>query len=140
VTDSTTVPAHGKKDAGSGRLSDYGYDMRPKNSRVTLQLAASDPYQEVIADVVGRAGSSELQAFIARRSAEEERTDAPVPVRFFVDSRMTGVVGWVPRGLEAVVLDTLSRLENAGRSARIPAAITRTRNGLRVDLLLGQTR
>ncbi|RFA16285.1 hypothetical protein B7R21_02590 [Subtercola boreus] len=139
TTEATSEPVFGRKDRGSGKLGDYGYDMRPKNARVRLQLAGSDPFQQAIADVLAK-GVSELQVFIPRRSAEEERTDAPVAVRFFVDSRMTPVVGFVPRGLEAVALDTLARLEAAGRSPRIPAAIVKSRAGLRVDLLLGQTR
>jgi hypothetical protein len=46
----------------------------------------------------------------------------------------------VPRGLEAVVNETLSRLETAGRKPRIPAEVVRTKQGLRVDLLMGETR
>ncbi|PPF89756.1 hypothetical protein C5B96_00680 [Subtercola sp. Z020] len=132
-------PVFGRKDVGSGKLSDYDYGMRPKNARVSIQLAGSDPFQETIADVEGR-GLGELQVFIGRRTIEEERTDAPVAVRFFVDSRMTPIVGYIPRGLEAVALDTLTRLEERGRSTRIPAAIVKTRHGLRVSLLVGQTR
>ncbi|MCU1476113.1 MAG: hypothetical protein JWQ64_806 [Subtercola sp.] len=142
MTTPEALPApFGKKDAGSGKLTDYRFNMVPRNVKVTMQLAGSDPFQDVIRDAQSRAGSSSgIQAFVARRTAEEERTDAPIAVRFFIDSRMTGVVGWVPRGLEAAVIDTLTRLEDAGRSPRIPAAIVKTRHGLRVDLLLGQTR
>lgn len=132
-------PVFDKKDVGVGKLNDYGYDMRPKNTRVTLQLAGSNPFQTEIADVQAR-GIGDLQAFIGRRTLEEERTDAPVAVRFFIESRMTPIVGYVPRGLEAVALDTLSRLETAGRSTRIPAEIVKTRQGLRVNLLVGRTR
>ncbi|MEA9984075.1 MULTISPECIES: hypothetical protein [Subtercola] len=131
--------SYSKKDSGTGKLTDYRYDMLPKNAKVTLQLAASDPCQQTIAEVQAK-NVSDLQAFVARRTLDEERTDAPVAVRLFVDSRMTGLVGYVPRGLEAPVLDTLTRLENAGRTARIPAEIVKTRNGLRINLLLGQTR
>ncbi|GGF35500.1 hypothetical protein [Subtercola lobariae] len=142
MTTSSTEPApFGKKDVGSGKLADYRFNMLPKNTKVTLQLAGSDPFQDVISDAQGRIGSrGDLQAFVARCTADEERTDAPIAVRFFIDSRMTGVVGWVPRGLEAAVIDTLTRLETAGRTPRIPAAIVKTRHGLRVDLLLGLTR
>ncbi|MEF2975876.1 hypothetical protein [Subtercola sp. YIM 133946] len=135
----------GKRDSGGGKLGDYGYNMVPKNARVTMQLAGSDPSADVLRDVLGRVGSKgrepvEVEAFVARRTAEEERTDAPILVRLFVDSRMTDVVGWVPRGLEAPVIDALTRLEEAGRTPRIPAAIAPTRHGLRVTLLLGRTR
>ena len=131
----------GRRDAGSGKLGDFGYDMVPKNARVSIQLAGSDPFQATIADVLARtAGQGELLAFVSKRTSEEERTDAVVPVRFFIDSRMTDLVGFVPRGLEAPVLDTLPRLEAVGRSSRIPAAIAKTRHGLRVNLLLGLTR
>ncbi|RFA18013.1 hypothetical protein [Subtercola boreus] len=137
--DATGVPVFAKKDSGSGKLNDFSYDMRPKNGRVTVQLAGSDPHQEAIGDVLAK-GPGELVVFIGRRTAEEERTDAPVAVRFFVDSRMTPIVGYMPRGLEAVALDTLSRLEELGRSTRIPAEIVKTRSGLRVNLLFGLTR
>jgi hypothetical protein len=102
-----------------------------------LQLAGSDPFQDEIARV---AQAHPLEAFISKRTVEEERTDAPVAVRFFVESRMSGPVGYVPRGLEAVVLEAVSRLETAGRNTRIPAEIVKGRHGLRVNLLMGQTR
>jgi hypothetical protein len=126
-----------KTDAGSGNYNQYKYDLVPSNKRVVMQLAGSDPAQDEIARV---AGSQPLEAFISKRTVEEERTDAPVAVRFFVDSRMSGVVGFVPRGLESIALETLARLERAGRNTRIPAEIVKTRHGLRVNLLMGQTR
>ena len=126
-----------KTDAGSGSYNQYKYNLIPSNKRVVMQLAGSDPFQDEIDRVIG---SSPLEAFVARRTVEEERTDAPVPVRFFVQQRMTGIVGYVPRGLEAVVLEALNRLDNAGRNTRIPAEIVKSRHGLRVNLLMGQTR
>lgn len=124
-------------DAGSGSLNQYRYNLVPNNKRVTLQLAGSDPHQD---ELLRLQAAPELQAFISKRTLEEERTDAPVPVRFLVDGRMSTVVGYAPRGMESVVLEALARLENSGRSPRIPAQIVKTRNGLRVNLLMGGTR
>jgi hypothetical protein len=126
-----------KNDSGSGQLKDYGFDLIPTNKRVAVQLADSDPHQDELAALVG---ADELQAFVSRRTAEEERTDAPLPVRFFVDSRMTAVVGFVPPGLEPVIFEAMTRLENAGKSTRIPAEVVSTKNGYRVNLKLGLTR
>lgn len=128
-----------KTDAGTGSFDQYGYSLVPKNKRVTMQLAGSDQFQDELARVKAT-GAQEFELFFAKRTLEEERTDAPLPGRFFVDSRMSGIVGYVPRGLEPIVLQTLSRLELAGRSTRIPADIASTRNGLRVILLMGRTR
>ncbi|MEO7121903.1 MAG: hypothetical protein ABI400_02065 [Lacisediminihabitans sp.] len=128
-----------KTDAGTGSFDQYNYNLVPKNKRVTMQLAGSDPYQDEISRVLGQ-GEAELDTFFAKRTDEEERTDAPLPARFFTSSRMSGTVGFVPRGLEPLIFETLSRLERAGRSARIPAEILTTRNGLRVVLLIGRTR
>ena len=63
-----------------------------------------------------------------------------MPVRLFADGRLLGPVGQVPRGLEGVVNEAISRLEMSGRKPRIPADIARSRHGLRVDLLIGRTR
>ena len=128
---------HPKNDSGSGDWKDYAFDLIPTNRNITIQLAESNEHQDELAALLD---VEELQAFVARRTIEEERTDAPLPIRFFVDSRMTGVVGLVPRGLEPVVFEAVSRLEAAGRSTRIPAKVVKTRNGLRVTLLMGKTR
>ncbi|MCU1425986.1 MAG: hypothetical protein JWM51_2277 [Microbacteriaceae bacterium] len=128
-----------KGDAGAGSFDDYAFDLIPKNKQVVVVLAGSEPFRDEIARVES-AGSEELQVFIAKRTVEEERTDAAMPVRFFIDSRMTGIVGFVPRGLEPVMLVALGRLEPAGRPSRIPAEIRRTKTGLRVALLMGKTR
>lgn len=128
-----------KTDAGSGSFDQYAYSLAPKNKRVTMQLAGSDPFQDEIARVRDT-GAGEFELFFAKRTIEEERTDAPLPGRFFAESRMSGVVGYVPRGLEPIVFQALSRLEMAGRSTRIPAEIVSTRNGLRVIVLMGRTR
>jgi len=128
---------HPKNDAGSGEWKDYGYDLVPTNRNTVIQLAESNEHQDELEPLLG---VDEVQAFVARRTIEEERTDAPLPVRFFVDSRMTGIVGLVPRGLEPVVFEAMTRLESAGRSNRIPATVVKTRHGIRVNLLMGKTR
>lgn len=126
-----------KGDQGNGSLGDYRFDLIPANHRATIRLAGSDPHQDVLATA---AGAEQVETAIGRRTDEEERTDAPMPVRLFVDGRILGPVGMVPRGLEGVVNEAISRLEMSGRKPRIPVEIVRTRHGLRVDLLLGPTR
>lgn len=125
-----------KHDAGKGSLDDYRFDLTPKSKNTVIRLAGSDAHQEAInqADT-----AQELAAVIARRTEEEERTDAPMPVRLFADGKLLGPVGQVPRGLEGVVNEAISRLEMAGRKPRIPADVRRSRHGLRVDLLMGKT-
>jgi hypothetical protein len=126
-----------KGDQGKGSLDDYKFDLTPSNRNVVIRLAGSDPHQDVLATA---AGAEQLETAIGGRTEEEERTDAPMPVRLFVDGRILGPVGQVPRGLEGVVHEAISRLELAGRKPRIPVEIVRTRQGLRVDLQLGRTR
>jgi hypothetical protein len=123
-------------DSGSGKLSDYKYLLDPANKRVTIRLADSDPYQEELASLVDE---ESLQTFIASRTIEEERTDAPMPVRFFTGRRMSGIVGYVPRGLEPAVVEALTRLEGRSNN-RIPATIIKKGGKLRVVLLMGDTR
>ena len=130
-------PDYPKEDRGRGSLDDYKFDLVPANSRVTIRLAGSDPHQDVLRDV---AEAAVVETAIARRTDDEERTDAPMPVRLFVDGRIVGPVGRVPRGLESVVSETLSRLDTAGKKPRIPVEVVRTRQGFRVDLLMGETR
>ncbi|WP_394768287.1 hypothetical protein [Lacisediminihabitans sp.] len=132
----TSLP---KGDRGAGSLNNYKYDLIPSNGRVTLRLANSNPHQDEIAKVF-ESGGEGIETAISRRSPEDERTDAPLVIRLFAGGRVTGVVGTVPRGLEAVVDEALSRLEKRGVKARIPAKVVKTRDGLRVDLLMGQTR
>ncbi len=66
--------------------------------------------------------------------------DAPIEVRAFTGSRVSGVIGVVPRGLESIVDEALSRLDKLGRKQRIPLDVVRKGGNLRVELLLGQTR
>lgn len=126
-----------KSDSGSGSLDDYQYGLQPKNTRVVIRLAGSDPYQAELASLLGE---SELATAGGQRSIEEERTDAPMPVRLFTGTKVTGVVGTVPRGLEAAVSEALSRLEQRGEKQRIPARIVQTKAGVRVELQVGLTR
>ncbi len=130
-------PAFPKGDRGTGSLNDYRFDLTPANGSVTIRLAGSDPHQDLLEQA---AAGAEVTTAIARRSEEEERTDAEMPVRLFVDGRIVGPVGRIPRGLEGVVNETLSRLDMAGRKPRIPVEIRTTRQGRRVDLLMGETR
>ena len=123
-------------DSGSGKLNDYDFNLSPRNKRVSMMLAQSDPYQEELATLFEE---DSLQTFIAPRTIEEERTDAPMPVRFFTGRRMSGVVGYVPRGLEPVIAQALTRLEDRSNN-RIPAEIVRKGGKLRVVLLMGATR
>ena len=123
-------------DSGSGKLGDYKYNLVPANKRVTIRLADSDPYQEELASLEGE---ENLLTFIAPRTIEEERTDAPMPVRFFTGRRMSGVVGFVPRGLEPAVIEALARIEDRSVN-RIPATIVKKGGALRVVLLMGDTR
>lgn len=132
-------PRKGMSDAGSGRLEDYDYNLRPKNSRVTITVADSNPHQDELRTTLER-GAEELWAMISRRGPEEERTDAPMPVRLFGGGRVSGVVGIIPRGLEAPVDDALGRVAEAGKPPRIPAVVVETRGGLRVELQIGATR
>ena len=126
-----------KHDAGRGSLNDYRFDLTPKGTSTVIRLAGSDPHQD---DIAAAHTAQQLEAVIARRTPDEERTDAPMPVRLFADGRLLGPVGQVPRGLEGVVNEAVSRLELSGRKPRIPADIARSKHGLRVDLLIGKTR
>ncbi|MBW4040550.1 MAG: hypothetical protein HIU86_00260 [Acidobacteria bacterium] len=130
-------PEFPKGDRGRGSLADYRFDLLPANGGTAIRLAGSDPHQDLLRDIVG---AEPVETAIARRTDEEERTDAPLPVRIFVDGRIVGPVGRVPRGLEGVVNEALSRLDMAGRKPRIPVRIVATRQGVRVDLLMGETR
>jgi hypothetical protein len=125
-----------KGDQGNGSLNDYKFDLTPSSRHTTIRLAGSDPHQDVIATAEA---AEKIETAISRRTPEEERTDAPTAVRLFVDGRIIGPVGMVPRGLEGVVNEAISRLEMAGRKPRIPVEIVKTRNGLRVDLQMGKT-
>ena len=132
-------PSLPKDDRGSGSFNDYKYNLLPNSVRTTLRLANSTPCQDELQRIIDSA-EGELETAISRRSPEEERTDAPMDIRLFSGSRVTGVVGTIPRGLEPVVDEALSRLDGVGKKARIPASVQKTRSGWRVDLLIGRTR
>lgn len=132
----TSLP---KDDRGSGSFNDYKYSLLPNKVKTTVRLANSSPHQDELQRIID-SGDSELNTAISHRSPEDERTDAPMEIRLFSGSRVTGVVGTVPRGLEPVIDEALSRLESSGRKPRIPVALEKTRSGWRVDLLMGQTR
>ncbi|HEY0259304.1 MAG TPA: hypothetical protein VGC18_05580 [Lacisediminihabitans sp.] len=128
-----------KDDRGSGSFNDYRYDLVPARARVRIRLADSNPHQEELRRLV-EVGEETLETAISRRSIEDERTDAPMLVRLFAGTRVSGVVGTVPRGLEPIVDEALSRLDKRGQKVRIPVKLAKERGALRVDLLIGQTR
>ncbi len=130
-------PEFPRGDQGSGSLDDYKFDLMPAKRDTVIRLAGSDPAQDAIAQAME---GERIETAIPRRTPEDERTDAEMPVRLFVDGRILGPVGRVPRGLEAVVNEALARLEIAGRKPRIPVEVVRTKHGLRVDLQMGETR
>jgi hypothetical protein len=126
-----------RSDSGRGSLNDYSYGLVPKKASTVIQLAGSDQYRGEIEKYLS---VDDVQAFVSRRTLEEERTDAPIAVRLFVDRGMSGIVGWVPRGLEPAVLEAIARLEEQSKTVRIPVAIIAKRGALRVELLMGLTR
>jgi hypothetical protein len=132
-------PAFDRNDQGKGSFNDYRGLLAPKNARVRLRLAGSNPYQQELRDIVD-SGTTPLETAISRRSQQEESVDAPIEVRLFTGSRVSGPVGIVPRGLESLVDEALSRLDINGRKQRIPVEITRKGGLYRVELLMGQTR
>lgn len=129
----------GTDDAGRGKLDDYDYNLRPKKNDTIIRLADCDPHQDELQSTLDL-GADALFAMISRRGPEEERVDAPMPVRLFGGGRVSGIVGMVPRGLEAPVDDALVRLSESGKAPRMPVEIVSTRGGLRVDLKIGSTR
>ena len=130
-------PGFPRGDQGSGSLDDYRFDLLPAGKSTVIRLAGSDPHQDVIGDA---AAAEKVETAIPRRTVEDERVDAEMPVRLFVDGRIVGPVGRIPRGLEAVVNEALSRLDIAGRKPRIPADVVETKQGLRVELRMWETR
>lgn len=117
-------------------MNDYKGVLVPKSAKTIIRLAGSDPYQAELASLLGEA----VETAGAQRTLEEERVDAPMPIRLFTGTKVTGVVGTVPRGLESAVSEALSRLEVRGQKQRIPARVVQSRHGLRVELLMGETR
>ena len=132
----TSLP---KADRGFGSFDDYAFDLIPRNGRVTITLADSDPHQDELRAIVDT-GQLSAETAISARSIEQDRVDAPIPVRLFTGSRVSGVVGSVPRGLESVIDEALRRLEDRGDKPRIPARIVGKPGAWRVQLLMGATR
>lgn len=128
-----------KGDRGSGDFGDYDYNLRARRKGTVIVLANSDPARDELRAIL-EAGDASAETAISPRTIEQERVDAPIEVRLFTGRRVSGVVGQVPRGLEAVVDDTLRRLDDAGEKARIPARVVERRGALRVELLMGAVR
>lgn len=129
----TSLP---REDRGFGSFDDYVYNLSPRNKRVTIVLANSDPYQEELRSLV-ESGDSSFETAISPRTVQAEGQDAPIEVRLFTGRRVSGPVGMVPRGLESVVDENLRRLDDKGLKARIPVRIDQKREGYRVVLLMG---
>lgn len=128
-----------RNDRGKGSFSQYRYGLMPNNARVRLRLAASNAYQRELQEILD-SGASPLETAFSRRSQQEDSVDAPIEVRLFTGTRVSGPVGFIPRGLESIVDEALSRLDLNARKQRIPAVIVRSGGRLRVELLMGQTR
>jgi hypothetical protein len=132
-------PDTDRNDRGKGSFNDYRFGLAPNNARVKMRLAGSNPHQELLREIV-ESGAAPLETAISRRSQQQDAEDAPIEIRLFTGARVSGPVGWIPRGLESVVDEALSRLDIAGRTQRIPVEIVRKGGLFRVELLLGQTR
>lgn len=126
-------------DRGRGSFDDYSYGLSAKNKRITMTLADSDPHQDELRTIV-ESGQTGAETAISPRTLEQERVDAGIPVRLFTGSRVSGVVGSIPRGLESVIDETLRRLEDRGDKPRIPARVTGKPGAWRVELLMGAVR
>lgn len=133
------LPAFDKNDLGKGSFNQYKYGLTPNNGRVRLRLAGSNPHQDALRTIV-ESGTGPLETAISRRSQQQDAEDAPIEVRLFTGSRVSGPVGWVPRGLESIVDEALSRLDIKGRKQRIPVEIVRKGGLYRVELKMGETR
>ena len=128
-----------RNDLGKGSMSDYRGVLVPANGRVTIRLAGSNRYQAELAGILAL-GAEGLETATTRRTLDQERVDAPIEVRLFTGTRVSGPVGWVPRGLESVIDETLARLDVRGKKQRIPVAVVKKGGKYRVDLLVGLTR
>jgi hypothetical protein len=129
----TSLP---REDRGFGSFDDYVYNLGPRNKRVTIVLANSDPYQDELRELA-TSGESAIETAISPRTLQAEGQDAPIEVRLFTGRRVSGPVGMVPRGLESVIDENLRRLDDKGLKARIPVRIEQKREGYRVVLLMG---
>jgi len=140
MADTPSYPgALDRNDRGKGSLSDYRGVLEPANARVTIRLAGCNLYQPELAAILAL-GAENLETATTRRTLDLERIDAPIEVRLFTGTRVSGPVGWVPRGLESVIDETLARLDVRGKKQRIPVAVVKKGGNYRVDLLVGLTR
>lgn len=128
-----------KGDRGTGSFDDYAFDLIPRNGRVTITLAASDPHQDELR-TIAETGELTAETAVSPRTIEQERVDAPIEVRLFTGRRVSGVVGTVPRGLESVIDDTLRRLDDKGDKPRIPVRLVQKKGQWRVVLEMGKLR
>jgi hypothetical protein len=126
-----------RHDAGAGSLADYTYSLFPRFTNVVLRIAGSTPFQAELQQLRDEP-SPPREAFVERRRPAEDRVDAPMPVRLWTGSELSGVVGYIPHGLEAPVDACLGRLSDRGKGPRIPCSIVSTRHGLRVVLGMGR--
>ena len=133
------MPAFDRNDLGKGSLNQFRGVLVPVNSRIRIRLAGSNQFQQELKDIV-ETGETPLTTATARRTQQQEGADTDIEVRLFTGSRVSGPVGLVPRGLESVVDEALSRLDISGQNQRIPVEIVRKRGLFRVELLIGQTR
>ncbi|GGL02374.1 hypothetical protein GCM10007382_22870 [Salinibacterium xinjiangense] len=133
------MPAFDRNDLGKGSLNQFRGVLVPVNSRIRIRLAGSNQFQQELKDIV-ETGEAPLTTATARRTQQQEGADTEIEVRLFTGSRVSGPVGLVPRGLESVVDEALSRLDISGQNQRIPVEVVRKRGLFRVELLIGQTR
>lgn len=133
------MPAFDRNDLGKGSLNQFRGVLVPVNSRIRIRLAGSNQFQQELKDIV-ETGEMPLTTATARRTQQQEGADTEIEVRLFTGSRVSGPVGLVPRGLESVVDEALSRLDISGQNQRIPVEVVRKRGLFRVELLIGQTR
>ena len=103
-------PDTDRNDRGKGSFAQYRYGLVPNTVRVRLRLAGSNPHQRELQGLLD-SGAGPLETAFARRSQQEDRVDAPIEVRLFTGTRVSGPVGWIPRGLESIVDEALSRLD-----------------------------
>ena len=133
------MPAFDRNDLGKGSLNQFRGVLVPVNSRIRIRLAGSNQFQQELKDIV-ETGETPLTTATARRTQQQEGADTEIEVRLFTGSRVSGPVGLVPRGLESVVDEALSRLDISGQNQRIPVEVVRKRGLFRVELLIGKTR
>ena len=129
-----------KGDRGFASFDDFDFRLMPKNGRVTMTLAGSDPHQDELKSIVESGDADAAETAISPRSQADEGVDAPIPVRLFLGRRVSGIVGSVPRGYESVVDENLRRIDDRLGKARIPVVIEQKRGVYRVVLLIGKTR